>query len=190
VSRAAPLREDPRFVTGRGRYAADITPAGTLHIGLVTSPHAHARIEAITVEEALRVDGVVAVLTGAELAKETAPLRQYLDTPDIEWRPLAVEETRYAGEWVPLWLPPRGEAEDGAELVEVDYEPLPAILDPEGRHQTGCAARARRAWHERDDPPEFAWGDVGGRSHPLGRVVEGPGALEPQTPPCRWKTFG
>jgi len=163
VSRAAPLREDPRFVTGRGRYVADITPAGTLHIGLVTSPHAHARIEAITVEEALRVEGVVAVLTGAELAKETRPLRQYLDTPDIEWRPLAVEETRYAGEWVAAVVATsRARAEDGAELVEVDYEPLPAILDPEAATRPGAplvhAAHGTNVMTHR----EFAWGDVVG----------------------------
>jgi len=72
ASRPTRIREDRRFVTGRGRYVADITPPGTLHVGLVTSPHAHARIVSIDPAEALEVDGVACVLTGAELAKRGA----------------------------------------------------------------------------------------------------------------------
>ena len=78
ASRPTRIREDRRFVTGRGRYVADITPPGTLHVGLVTSPYAHARIVSIDPAEALELDGVACVLTGAELAKVTEPLRQYL----------------------------------------------------------------------------------------------------------------
>ncbi len=161
VSHSQGVREDQRFVTGNGRYVADLVQPGTLHVGLVTSPHAHARITAIDTQEALRVPGVVAVLTGEQLAKETEPLRQYLDLPDVHWRPLAVDETRYAGEWVAAVVAEsRAQAEDGAELVVVDYEPLTSVLAPE-------AAMA-------DDAPlvhpgngtnimthrEFTWGDV------------------------------
>src|SRR4051812_18201404 len=71
VSKPGRIREDRRFVQGRGRYVADITPPGTLHVGLVTSPYAHARITAIDTAPALELDGVVAVVTGAELAKAT-----------------------------------------------------------------------------------------------------------------------
>ena len=81
ASRPTRIREDRRFVTGRGRYVADITPPGTLHVGLVTSPYAHARIVSIDPAEALELDGVACVLTGAELAKVTEPLRQYLSLP-------------------------------------------------------------------------------------------------------------
>jgi 2-furoyl-CoA dehydrogenase large subunit len=161
VSHHGPVREDRRFVTGRGRYVADITPPGTLHVGLVTSPHPHARITAIDASEALALDGVVAVLTGAEMAKDTEPLRQYLDVPAVQWRPLAVDATRYAGEWVAAVVATsRAVAEDGAERVAVDYDPLPFVVDPE------VAVR--------DDAPlvhpdhgtnvmahrEFRWGDV------------------------------
>jgi len=132
VSKPGRIREDRRFVRGAGHYVADITPPGTLHIGLVTSPHPHARITGIDASEALAVDGVVTVLTGAELAKETDPLRQYLDLDGVDWRPLAVEHTRYAGEWVAAVVATsRAVAEDGADLVEVDYDPLPAVMDPE-----------------------------------------------------------
>jgi 2-furoyl-CoA dehydrogenase large subunit len=161
VSRKGGIREDRRFVRGRGRYVADITPPGTLHVGLVTSPHPHAKITAIDATEALNVDGVVAVLTGEELAKETGPLRQYLDLPEVQWRPLAVDETRYAGEWVAAVVAiSRAVAEDGAELVAVDYEPLSAVMDPEEaakedaplvhpRHGTNVMTRR-----------EFIWGEV------------------------------
>ncbi|GEL26292.1 carbon monoxide dehydrogenase [Pseudonocardia sulfidoxydans NBRC 16205] len=163
LSQEAGVREDRRFVAGRGRYVADVTPPGTLHVGLVTSPHPHARIVDIDVAEALALPGVVAVLTGAELAKSTEPLRQYLDVPEVQWRPLAVDATRYAGEWVAAVVAEsRALAEDGAELVVVDYEPLPHVMDPEVAaradaplvHPThGTNVMAHR---------EFAWGDVAG----------------------------
>src|ERR1700683_5426581 len=132
ASRPTRIREDRRFVTGRGRYVADITPPGTLHVGQVTSPHAHARIVSIDPAEALELDGVACVLTGAELAKVTEALRQYLPLPAVQWRPLAVEEARYAGEWVAAVVAPsRAVAEDAAELVNVGYEARDAGPDPE-----------------------------------------------------------
>ncbi|GAA4495162.1 molybdopterin-dependent oxidoreductase [Actinoallomurus oryzae] len=170
VSRPGNIREDRRFVTGRGRYVADITPPGTLHVGLVTSPYAHARITGVDASEALALDGVVAVLTGAELAKDTDPLRQYLAVPEVQWRPLAVEETRYAGEWVAAVVAEsRAVAEDGAELVSVDYEPLEAVLDPEvaaapdaplvhPAHGTNVMAHREFRWGEVDAAFEQAAG--------------------------------
>ena len=161
MSRPHPVREDRRFVTGHGRYVADITPPGTLHAGLVTSPHAHARIVSVDVADALKLDGVAAVVTGAALAEATEPLRQYLRLPAVQWRPLAVDEARYAGEWVAVVVAAsRALAEDAAELVRVDYDPLPAVLDPEAAIRDdaplvhaalGSNVLARR---------EFAWGDV------------------------------
>ncbi len=163
VSRPSPVREDRRFVTGRGRYAADITPPGTLHAGLVTSPHAHARINSVNVADALDLDGVAAVVTGADLAKSTEPLRQYLTLPAVQWRPLAVEEARYAGQWVAAVVATsRALAEDAAELVQVDYDPLPAVLDPEAALADGAplvhAALGSNVLAHR----EFSWGDVAG----------------------------
>jgi CO/xanthine dehydrogenase Mo-binding subunit len=132
VSRPAPVREDRRFVSGGGRYVADITPPGTLHVALVASPHAHARIAGVDAARALELDGVVDVVTGAQMARDTSPLRQYLKLPKVNWRPLAAGDTRYAGEWVAAVVAEsRAVAEDGAELVDVDYEPLDMVLDPE-----------------------------------------------------------
>ncbi len=178
LSRSGGVREDRRFVTGKGRYVADIDIPGALHVGLVTSPHAHAEILTIDTAAALQVDGVVAVLTGAELAKATDPLRQYLDVPEVQWRPLAVDHVRYAGEWVAAVVATsRAVAEDGAELVEVDYDPMPAVLDPEAAARDGGAlvhpAHGTNVMAHR----EFSWGDVAGdlaRAHATTRVR------------CRW----
>jgi 2-furoyl-CoA dehydrogenase large subunit len=161
LSQPSRVREDRRFVAGKGRFVADLVTQGTLHVGLVTSPHAHARIVNIDVEQALQVPGVVAVLTGAELAAATEPLRQYLDVPEVQWRPLAVDSTRYAGEWVAAVVAEsRALAEDGAELVDVDYDPLPFVMDPEQAAQPESPlvhpTHGTNVMAER----HFSWGDV------------------------------
>ena len=163
LSKPSRIREDRRFVSGMGRYVADITLPGTVHVALVTSPHPHARIVDIHTEEALRHAGVLAVLTGDELAKSTEPLRQYLDVPEVHWRPLAVGSARYAGEWVAAVVAgSRAVAEDGAELVEVEYEPVPPVMDPEVAAREGAPlvhpAHGTNVMADR----EFAWGDVAG----------------------------
>jgi CO/xanthine dehydrogenase Mo-binding subunit len=163
VSRRSRIREDRRFVTGRGRYVADITPPGTLHVGLVTSPYPHARINAIATAAALQLDGVACVLTGAELAKSTEPLRQYLSLPAVQWRPLAVEEARYAGEWVAAVVATsRAVAEDAAELVGVDYDPLAAVLDPEAALGQNAPLVHTALGSNILAHREFTWGDVPG----------------------------
>ena len=157
----ARVREDRRFVTGRGHFVADITPPGTLHVAIMQSPYARARITAVDASAALALDGVVAVATGAELAALTEPLRQYLDLPNVAWRPLAHEETRYAGEWVAAVVATsRAVAEDGVDLVSADYEELPAVLDPEEALQPDAprvhARQASNVYVQR----AFSWGDV------------------------------
>ncbi|QRP50370.1 xanthine dehydrogenase family protein molybdopterin-binding subunit [Amycolatopsis sp. FDAARGOS 1241] len=161
VSKPGRIREDRRFVRGAGRYVADITPPGTLHIGLVTSPHPHARITGIDASEALALEGVVTVLTGAELAKETDPLRQYLDLEGVDWRPLAVEQTRYAGEWIAAVVATsRAVAEDGADLVVVDYDQLPAVMDPERAIEPGSPLVHPDQGTNVMAHREFTWGAV------------------------------
>ena len=126
------VREDRRFVAGKGRFAADIVLAGTRHVALVTCPYPAARIVAIDKAPALAVPGVHYVLDGRELAAATAPLLAGLDTPHVPRRPLAVDVARYAGEWVAAVVADRRAlAEDAAELVHVDYAPLPFVLDGE-----------------------------------------------------------
>ena len=137
VSRKRRTKEDRRFIAGKGRFAADIAVPGMKHVALVASPHPRARILSIDASRALESPGVHAVLTGDELASETAPLFNGLDIPEVKWFPLAVGMSRYAGEWVAATVADsRYLAEDAAELVEVDYEPLPAAVEIESLLET------------------------------------------------------
>src|SRR6476620_256490 len=123
VSTDRRVREDRRFVVGKGRFAAAIAAPGTRNVALVTCPHPAARILAIDKAAALAMTGGPYVLDGRELAAATQPLLAGLDTPNVPRRPLAVEVARYAGEWVAAVVADaRALAEDAAELVRVDYQ--------------------------------------------------------------------
>jgi 2-furoyl-CoA dehydrogenase large subunit len=125
-------KEDPRFVTGRGHYVADIALPGMKHVALVTSPHASARIKAIRTDKALAMPGVHYALTGEELCANIDPLFVGVDAPKVARYPLARGVVRYAGEWVvAVVADSRALAEDAAERIEIDYEPTDYILDPE-----------------------------------------------------------
>ena len=120
--------EDRRLLLGRGRFVADLPdPPGTLHAVFVRSPHAHARILGI---DSSAVNGAT-VLTGADLARHVAPLR--LAPPiaglhPVEMPVLPLDHVRFVGDPVALVLAPtRTASEDAAELVQVDYAPLPAV---------------------------------------------------------------
>src|SRR5215831_7790599 len=125
--------EDARLVRGQARYVDDIRLAGTLHVAFVRSPHAHARVGGIDGSRALSAPGVRAVVTAADLGS-VAPMRS--DTMDVlvcrqtEWPVLAHDRVRYVGEAVAAVVAAdRYAAEDGAVLVDVDYDPLPALVD-------------------------------------------------------------
>jgi 2-furoyl-CoA dehydrogenase large subunit len=132
VSTSRRVREDRRFVVGRGNYVADIKRDGMLHVAVVASPHPAARILAIDASAALALPGVHHVLTGPELAAAVDPMLNGLDTPRVRRYSLAVGQTRYAGEWVAAVVADtRAIAEDAAERVEIGYEPLPHVIDVE-----------------------------------------------------------
>jgi 2-furoyl-CoA dehydrogenase large subunit len=124
-------KEDPALLSGRGRYADDLPLAsGTLHAHVIRSPHAQAKILKIDPAAALALPGVAAVITGEDVRKLTDPFLIALKAPVHQWS-LAVERVRYVGEAVALVVAEsRYVAEDAAELVEVDYEPLEAVIDP------------------------------------------------------------
>jgi 2-furoyl-CoA dehydrogenase large subunit len=139
ISRKRRAKEDRRFIAGSGCFVADIALPGMLHVALVASPYPSARIAAIDAAPALALPGVKAVVTGEELAQATAPLDSGLDLPHIRRYPLAVGRVRYVGEWVAAVVAEtRALAEDGAERVGVDYEPLPPVVDPEDALQPGA----------------------------------------------------
>ena len=123
--------EDLTLLAGRGRYIDDIgVPPGTLHAAILRSPHAHAEIRAINTEAARRAHGVAAVITAADVTKLSASLVVGVKAP-IECWPIAAGRVRYVGEPVAVVVAAdRYLAEDALELIEVDYAPLPAIVDP------------------------------------------------------------
>lgn len=124
--------EHRRFVTGQGRFAADVVPAGLLHVAIVASPYASARIVSVETSEALVAHGVHAVLTGDELCAAIEPMMPGVDASQVVRYPLARDVVRYAGEWVvAVVAESRALAEDACERVVVEYEQLPHIVDPE-----------------------------------------------------------
>src|SRR3954454_3257299 len=132
VSTGRSVREDRRCVAGQGHSVADVALEGLLHVAILPSQHPAARIVSIDASAALAMPGVHYVLTGDELAAATDPLMNGLDTPRVKRHPLAVGQTRYAGEWVvAVVAESRALAEDAAEQVRVVYEPLPFVLSAE-----------------------------------------------------------
>src|SRR5580692_5060547 len=122
VSTNRRVREDRRFVAGHGRFVADVALEGMLHVAILPSQYPAARIVSIDTAAALAMPGVHYVLTGEELAAATDPLMNGLDTPKVKRHPLAIGQTRYAGEWVAAVVAEsRALAEDAAEHVHVSY---------------------------------------------------------------------
>jgi len=154
-------KEDPRFVTGRGRYAADVQLHGMLHVAIVASPYPSARIRSIDAQAARAAPGVHYVLTGEELCSQIDSLYIGVDAPKVKRYPLARDVVRYAGEWVvAVVAETRAQAEDAAELVEVDYESLPCVVDPEEAIRPDAAQvhpdhGGNVLFHRR-----FVWGEV------------------------------
>jgi len=130
-------REDAALLTGEARFVADLAVPGALHVKLVRSPYAHARVRSVDTSAAAAMPGVRAVLTSADLRDDfQAPLPcAWPVTPDMvnppHW-PLAVDEVHYAGEPVAAVVAESAvAARDAIEAVVVDYEELPAVVDLE-----------------------------------------------------------
>jgi carbon-monoxide dehydrogenase large subunit len=173
---ALPRKEDFRFLTGSGRYLDDIEIPRALHATFVRSPHAHARIRGIDVSKAAALPGVAAVVTGAEVNAWTTVLRM---APPIEGlHPVEIEtlpttRVRFQGDPVACVVArDRYIAEDAAELVEVDYEPLPAVATMEAALAPGAplvddTLSTNLVSHQR-----FTTGDPARRLAHADRVVE------------------
>src|SRR3977135_1200877 len=131
-------REDPRLVSGEGRYIDDFTRPGTVYLSVVRSPHAHARIKSIDITAATKAPGVVAVSTNNDFPKWSAGTMPaapafVADKKQIPPRfPIADKEVAYQGEPVAVVLTDaKYQGTDAANLIEVDYEVLPAVMDLE-----------------------------------------------------------
>jgi 2-furoyl-CoA dehydrogenase large subunit len=163
VSKKRRVREDRRFVAGRGNFVAGVTPPGTLHAAVLTSPYACARIAAIDAGEALAMPGVHLVVGGEELGSATDPLLIGVDAPLVRRYPLAAGRARYAGEWVAVVVAEsRALAEDAREKVAVDYEPLPFILDGEAAYDPASTPVHPDHGSNVLLDKRFVWGDVDG----------------------------
>jgi aerobic carbon-monoxide dehydrogenase large subunit len=129
-------REDPRLVSGEGRYVDDFSRPGTVSLALVRSPHAHALIKSIELTAAAKAPGVVAVYTHKDFAKVVSGTMPVTPSFVAEKKqvpprfPIAEKEVVYQGEPVAVVLAEtKYQAADAANLVEVDYEVLPAVMD-------------------------------------------------------------
>ena len=130
--------EDPELLTGAARYVADLTLDGALHAVFVRSEYAHARVRAVDTSRALAAPGVAAVLTAADLALGGFHGMAKVHA-DFAMPALATDTVRYVGDRVAVVLAESAaEARDAASLVEVDYEPLPAVVDPEAALADGA----------------------------------------------------
>jgi aerobic carbon-monoxide dehydrogenase large subunit len=158
-------KEDLRLLTGQGRFTDDLSLEGQAHAAMVRSPHAHALIRKIAIEKASKAPGVLGVFTGADCAADGLRAIDHSPMPatrfDMKLAPpkskkpfygrhvlLPTDKARYAGEAVAMVVAKTREAAlDAAELVEVDYEPLPAVTDSEAALAPGAPA----VWDETPD---------------------------------------
>lgn len=141
-------KEDKRFITGKGRYVDDIKLTGMTHAYFVRSPHAHAKVKGIDSSAALKMPGVVAVLTGKQLvddkvgnlicgwaitSKDGSPMKMGA------WPAMAPETVRFVGQAVAVVIAEsKNLARDAAEAVVVDYEELPAVADMQAAIKAGA----------------------------------------------------
>ena len=132
VGQRVKRREDPRLIQGRGTYVDDVKIAGMRHLAFKRSDVAHGRIRSIDTRAAEALDGVEAVFTGAQIARFLAPMPIGTPFPSPEHRAVAVDVVRFVGDPVAVVVAcDRYVARDAADAVAVDYEPLPAVVDPE-----------------------------------------------------------
>src|SRR5260221_1766555 len=136
IGRSVPRPNLARLTQGRGQYVSDVTLPRMAHVAFVRSPHAHARIAAIATAAARKAPGVIAVVTGGELAQVITPwvgvLTHLKGIKSAPQHAIAVERACWQGEAVcAVVARSRAQAEDACELVEAKYDVLPAVTDAE-----------------------------------------------------------
>lgn len=166
--------EDPALLCGAGRFVDDLDPLpGTLTAAIVRSPHAHARIHGVDLSRAREHPGVAAVIGPDEVMEHLRPFPLSLRVP-MPYYPTATDKTRFAGEPVAVVVATdRYVAEDAAELVDVDYEPLPAVVDV-SKALAGDAPRLHETAESNiATDRRFHFGPVGQRFEQADHVVVG-----------------
>jgi len=155
-------KEDPRLVTGTGSFTADIKLPGMVYVRFVRSPYAHAKIKSIDTSKAKALKGVVAVFTAKDVKLNPVPTAWTIPNADLKipkYYPLAVDKVRYVGDPVAVVVAEDPyTARDAAELVEVEYEPLPAVVEQEEAVKPG----APQLYDEVPNNVAFTWRLSGG----------------------------
>ena len=157
-------REDPRLITGSATYTDDLTLPRMVHAAMLRSPHAHARVTSIDTSKAAAAPGVIAVYTHADTegGLQPAPCAWLLPDSDLKiasYHCLAKDVVRFVGDIVAVVVAEsRYQAEDALELIDVAYEPLPAVTDPEAATAEG----APKLHDEIDGNQAFHWKVAGG----------------------------
>ena len=157
-------REDPRLITGSATYTHDIVLPGMVYAVMLRSSHAHARITRIDAEQARAAPGVLAVYTGADIegALQPMPCAWLLPDSDLKiagYPCIAKDVVRYTGDIVAVVVAERPwEGHDALDLIEVDYEPLPSVTDPEA----AAAAGAPQLHADIEGNQAFHWTVAGG----------------------------
>jgi CO/xanthine dehydrogenase Mo-binding subunit len=175
VGQDYPRKEDQRLLQGQGVFTDDIKRWGMGYVHFLRSPHAHAKILSVDVSKALEIKGVFGTLTGDEVALQTDPFFQIASEPGASVRDyaLAVGKVRYIGEPVVAVVAETRElARDASELVEVEYEPLPALVDARHAMDDGAPilheeCGGNLAWHG-----VYEWGDLDGAFAEADHVVK------------------
>jgi len=201
VGRPIKRLEDPKLITGTDHYANDVRLAGAVTLAFVRSPHAHAVIKSIDIRAARAVPGVVAVLTGADVNAEVGVIHTPLP-PEMfgsmnrqGYTMLAAGRVRHVGEPVAVVAAETPDAAaDGAEAVVVDYEPLPAVLDPEAALEPGRPLLYPESGTNLGASMKHEQGDVDGAFQRAAVVVEVklvnqrviPFAMEPRACSAVW----
>lgn len=143
IGRAIKRREDPKLITGHGNFLDDVKLTGMAHAAVLRSPYAHARIRSIDTSKAAALPGVIAVYVGKDMmdvnplpcAWPAGGFKNNLNTP----RALAVDVVRYVGDGVAVVVAEdRYIARDAIDLIDVDYEPLAVVVDPEKATHPGA----------------------------------------------------
>ena len=171
LGQSVPRNEDARFLTGRGQYADDLSIPGMLEVAMLRSPYAHALIRHIDYSRALEIQGVHGVITGADVVEHIEPGRAWTYPAGGQWYYMATDRVRFAGEIVAIVAAEdRYVAEDARDAIEVEYEELPVVSDPERAADPDQAVLhpgapggnevLNRVWDFGDPEAAFAQADV------------------------------
>jgi len=198
LGRARLRKEDARLITGQTNWTDNITLPGHLQIAFLRSPHAHARIVSVDTSGAKDLPGVVAAFSGADFADEQGSLPcAWPVTPDIvipPHPPMAVDEVRYVGEAVACVVArDRYEAADALAAIDVEYEPLPPVLDmrtalEDGSPKVHEAGNKSYEWAFANGDMDAAFRDapvVIERNYRQQRLI--PAAMEPRSVVCSYE---